>query len=158
MPRWTDENGFDWFGKVRCGSCWEIFDQAKDGGVPKHKCHDFSNKNTKPIKKVANSHSHLFKIKAWSDKPNKLSDASSPWLFSVTAACECGVTQEREPTAEEIERYIGENSCSFCHTLNTNHQSQSDCIKYLSLTVMSLEDSLDKMAEEISDIKGQSRD
>lgn len=118
----------------------------------------FRTKIQSQSKKVANSHRHLFKIKAWSDKPNKLSDASSPWLFSVTAACECGVTQEREPTAEEIEEYIGENSFTFCNALNANHQSQSDCIKYLSLTVRSLEDKLDKMAEEISDIKGQSLD
>ncbi len=37
MPSWTDENGYDWFGKLECKRCLQRFD-AVDGEVPVHDC------------------------------------------------------------------------------------------------------------------------
>lgn len=37
MPNWTDETGYDWFGKLRCKRCNGRFD-AEKGEVPEHDC------------------------------------------------------------------------------------------------------------------------
>jgi hypothetical protein len=39
MPSWIDEDGFDWFGKVNCKRCFEIF-ESKGCGPPPHQCCD----------------------------------------------------------------------------------------------------------------------
>jgi hypothetical protein len=36
-PSWTDETGYDWFGKLECKRCLQRFD-AVDGEVPVHEC------------------------------------------------------------------------------------------------------------------------
>ena len=37
MPSWTDEGGFNWFGKLRCKRCFGVF-EAEKGEVPPHEC------------------------------------------------------------------------------------------------------------------------
>jgi hypothetical protein len=52
MPNWTDENGYNWFGKIECKRCLQRFDGNSDpavgGSVPIHRCVGgyFTSKNT----------------------------------------------------------------------------------------------------------------
>jgi len=37
MPNWTDDDGFNWFGKLSCKRCLAVF-KAEKGEVPVHEC------------------------------------------------------------------------------------------------------------------------
>ena len=39
MPNWTDEDGKNWYGKLECKRCLNVFEHV-NGEVPIHKCID----------------------------------------------------------------------------------------------------------------------
>lgn len=39
MPNWTDDEGNNWQGKIKCKRCLQVFKYDKDGEVPLHVCH-----------------------------------------------------------------------------------------------------------------------
>lgn len=38
MPNWTDDEGRNWFGKLECKRCLQIFEAGPDGEIPVHDC------------------------------------------------------------------------------------------------------------------------
>jgi len=38
MPNWTDDEGYNWFGKLECKRCLVRFDHDKNGEIPAHDC------------------------------------------------------------------------------------------------------------------------
>lgn len=104
-------------------------------------------------------HRHFWEFQRWINCPNNQKDITNRcrYDFLVEYRCSCGKIEKSEPSLEELNQYVADNSCSTCGEWGSasRHKGERDCITSLQNKVLNLEERLEKVCDALSGIGGR---